>query len=75
MNQDIVKKIIYGEYDYEVVKTAKKVGNDVLIREIVNMVGDYDKANKILIKFLDDVGIPYTMCSEKKKVITWLSIK
>jgi len=74
MRQDIIDKIIHGEYDDEVIKTAKKVGNDVLIREIVRAVGDYDEANKILIRFLDSVGIPYTICSEKKKVITYLDV-
>jgi Zn finger protein HypA/HybF involved in hydrogenase expression len=74
MNHDIIDKIVRGEYDGEVIETAKKVGNDMLIREIVREVGDYDAANKILIRFLDSVGIPYTICSEKKKVITYLDV-
>jgi len=74
MKDEIVEKILRGEYDEEVIKTAEKVGNDVLIREIVRKVGDYDEANKILIRFLDSVGIPYTVCSEKGKVITYLDV-
>jgi len=70
----IVKKIIDGIYDDEVIDEIKKTSKDILFEKINNIVNDEEKADEILKKALDIAGVAYTICEKTGRVITYLEV-